>query len=65
MSIHRDTLKAMIRVYQGFELSDEELEIIRPELDNYLTELEILKELDLSDIMSARLLWAKEGGQSQ
>ena len=65
MSIHKDTLKAMIRDYQGFELSDEELESIRPELDIYLAELEKLRDLDLSDVMSARLLWAKEGGQSQ
>ena len=33
MSFDSDTLKALIRDYQGFELSDEELEFIRPELD--------------------------------
>ena len=65
MSINKETLKAMIRDFQGFELSDEELEMIRPELDNYLAELELLKELDLSDTLSARLLRAKEGGQVQ
>ncbi len=65
MSIPKDTLKAMIRDFQGFEMSDEELELIRPELDNYLAELELLKELDLSDTLSARLLRAKEGGQVQ
>ena len=65
MSIPKETLKAMIRDFQGFELSDEELEMIRPELDNYLAELELLKELDLSDTMSARLLRAKEGGEVQ
>ena len=62
MSFDRDTLKAMIRDYQGFELSDEELQFIRPELDIYLAEVERLKDLDLSDVMSARLLRAKEGG---
>lgn len=62
MSFDSDTLKALIRDYQGFELSDEELEFIRPELDIYLAEVERLKDLDLSDVMSARLLRAKEGG---
>jgi hypothetical protein len=61
MSISNETLKAMIRDYHGFELSDEELELIRPELDNYMAELEKLRELDLSNVMSARLLRAKEG----
>ena len=65
MTISRDTLKAMIRDFQGFDLSDEELEIIRPELETYLAELEILKDLDLCDVMSARLLQAKERGDLQ
>ena len=61
MSISNETLKAMIRDYHGFELSDEELDLIRPELDNYIAEMEKLRELDLSNVMSARLLRAKEG----
>lgn len=52
----------MVRDFQGFEVSDEELELIRPELDNYIAELEKLRELDLSEVISARLLRAKEGG---
>ena len=63
MPIHKDTLKAMIRDYQGFELSDEELEIIRPELENYLDEVEKLQSLDLSGVLSARLLQVEGGGQ--
>ena len=62
MSIPTETLKAMVRDFQGFEVSDEELELIRPELDNYIAELEKLRELDLSEVISARLLRAKEGG---
>ncbi len=62
MAIEIDTLKAMIRDYGGFEISDEELEIVRPALDNYLAEVEKLKDLDLSGVMSARLLRAQEGG---
>ena len=64
MALSRETLKAMIRNYHGFHLSDEELERIRPELDDYLAAIEPLRELDLSNILSARLLRAHEGGQS-
>ena len=62
MAIEIETLKAMIRDYGGFEISDEELEIVRPALDNYLAEVEKLDDLDLSGVMSARLLRAQEGG---
>lgn len=63
MGISKETLKAMIRDYQGFELSDAELELIQPELDAYLAELENIRSLDLSDVMSARLLHPDEGGK--
>ena len=56
MSISNETLKAMIRDFNGFELSDEELELVRPELDYYLDELKKLEGLDLSDAFSSRLL---------
>ena len=64
MTISTETLKAMIRDYKGIELSDEELELVRPELESYLAEVELLKELDLSGLMSSRLLRAKEGGEA-
>lgn len=64
MALSAETLKAMIRDYHGFHLSDEELERIRPELDDYLAAIEQLRELDLSTVLSARLLRAHEGGQS-
>jgi hypothetical protein len=64
MTISTETLKAMIRDYKGFELSDEELELVRPELESYLTEVELLRELDLSGLMSSRLLRAREGGDA-
>ena len=63
MAIPKETLRAMIRDFHGFELSDAELELIRLELDSYIAEIEKLRELDLSDVMSARLLRAQEGGQ--
>ena len=63
MSIQNETLKAIMRDYHGFELSDEELDLIRPDLDMYTAELEKLRELDLSAVMSSRLLRAKEGDE--
>ncbi len=56
MSIPNETLKAMIRDYKGVELSDEELELVRPELESYFAELKKLEDLDLSDIFSGRLM---------
>jgi len=54
--IINETLKAMIRDYDGLELSDEELELVRPELESYLAELKKLEDLDLSDVFSGRLM---------
>jgi hypothetical protein len=64
MALSTETLKAMLRDYHGFPLSDEDFERVRPELEHYLAEVEQLRELDLATIMSARLLRADEGGQS-
>ena len=64
MALSTDTLKALMRDYHGFHLTDEEFERVRLELDLYLAEVEKLCELDLSTIMSARLLRADEGGHS-
>jgi hypothetical protein len=64
MGVQKETLRAMVRDYHGFELSDEELELIQPALDEYMTEMEKLRGLDLSNVMSGRLLRAMEGGQS-
>ena len=60
MSIPVETLKAMIRDYNGLDLSDEELELVRPELESYLTELKKLEDLDLSNIFSGRLMHIPE-----
>ena len=64
MAITKETLQAMIREFHGIELSDEELDLIAPALDSYLAEVENLRELDLSDVMSGRILSAQEGGKS-
>ena len=60
MSIPNETLKAMIRDYKGLELSDEELELVRPELETYFSELTKLESLDLSDTLSGRLMQLPE-----
>ncbi len=65
MDIDRKTLRDMLHIYQGFELSDEEFDLIEPELQSYFDTIETMKELDLSDILSGRLLRASEGGASQ
>ena len=64
MSISYDTMRAIIREYGGFELSDEELELVRPEVEGYLQAMSEVADLDLSDTMSSRLLRAAEGGNS-
>lgn len=61
MVLTRETLKAMIREYQGFPLSDEELERVLPELENYCQAVEQLRALDLSAVFSSRLLRVREG----
>ena len=63
MVVQKDTLKAIIRDYHGFDLTEEEMELVRPELDSYLAEVEKLRELDLASVMSSRLLRVKEGGE--
>ncbi|MCY4365945.1 MAG: hypothetical protein OXE17_06970 [Chloroflexi bacterium] len=62
MGISNETMRAIIREYGGFELSDEELEQVKPEVDSYIEAMAETAELDLSDTMSSRLLRAAEGG---
>lgn len=62
MGISNETMRAIIREYGGFELSDEELEQVRPEVDSYIEAMAEIAALDLSDTMSSRLLRAAEGG---
>ena len=62
LSISEETLEAMIRDYYGLDLSDAELDMIRPELDNYIAHIETLRGMELSSVMSGRLLREMEGG---
>ena len=62
MAISNETLKAMIRDYGGLELSDEELDLVRPEIESYMESMAEIEELNLGDMMSSRLLHVQEGG---
>ena len=63
MPIEKETMKAMIRDFHGFEISDEELDMVAPALNGYLADVAMLRDLDLSDVMSGRLIHADEGGE--
>ena len=45
MALSNETLKAMIRDYGGFDLSDEELDKVRPELEFYMEEMKKLEDI--------------------
>ena len=62
MGISKETMRAIIREYGGFELSDEELDLVQPEVDGYLEAMAGITDLDLANVMSSRLLRAAEGG---
>ena len=64
MPVSKDTLKALIQEYGGIPLSDEELDLVAPEVDSYLAEATQLRELDLSSVMSGRLMRADEGNEN-
>jgi hypothetical protein len=64
LPVSKETLKAMIREYGGIPLSDEELDLVAPEVDSYLAEAIQLRELDLSSVMSGRLMRADEGNEN-
>ena len=61
MAISKETMRAMIRDYQGIELSDDELDLVRPEVDSYIEAMAEIAGLELSGVMSSRLLRAAEG----
>ncbi len=64
MKIPNATLQAMIQAYHGFALSERELDLVGPELENYCIAIEELRALDLSNVLSGRLLHAQEGGRA-
>ncbi len=65
MSVSDDTLQAIIRDYNGFELSAAEMELVRPEIEYYMEQVKILEDLDLSGAMSGRLLRMPAADESE
>jgi hypothetical protein len=63
MLISDETLQAIIRDYQGFELTDEELALVKPEVESYLSELALWDDLDLSAAISSRLIRVPHEGE--
>ena len=61
MSISKETLKAMIKEYDGLNISDSELELVLPEIENYLIAAHSMADLDLSEVFSGRLYRLQEG----
>lgn len=64
MRVSDETLHAIIRDYRGIELSAEELALVRPEVDYYMAQLEILDGLELAGVMSGRLLRMPAGDEA-
>ncbi|MQF69414.1 hypothetical protein FIM12_03660 [SAR202 cluster bacterium AD-804-J14_MRT_500m] len=64
MEVSKETLKAIAQEFHGIEISDDELDIVLPEVRGYVSAMRSLDDLDLSDVMSARLLKVKEGDES-
>lgn len=64
MEISKETLRVMIRSYKGFDLTDDEMDLVLPELQSYFEAVDKMNELDLSDTFSARLSRAREGNVS-
>tara|TARA_B100001013_G_scaffold341194_1_gene265375 strand:+ start:1126 stop:1329 length:204 start_codon:yes stop_codon:yes gene_type:complete len=65
MPISKETLKAMIRDYEVLNISDSELDLILPEIENYLTAVNSIEDLDLSEVVSGRLYRPQEGGSDE
>ena len=61
MAVPKETLKAIIRDYGGFELTDEEFDIVRPEIESYFAEVKKMEGLNLFDVISSRLIRLDQG----
>lgn len=60
--VTEDTLRAMLREFGGVEPTDEEMERVLISVNTYLQRAQPLGDLDLSTVLSGRLLHAQEGG---
>ena len=51
----------MIKEFDGLDISDSELELVLPEIENYLIAANSMADLDLSEVFSGRLYRPQEG----
>lgn len=65
LAISKDTLKAIIRDYNGLTLSESELKQVMVILEVFGDEVEKIRNLDLSNVVPACLPRADETGQSR
>ena len=61
MGVSKETLRNILSEFGGLEMTDDELAKAVPMVQAYVDRLEKIKDLDLSTVMSSRLLRAKEG----
>ncbi len=61
MDIRRETIRAMIKDYDSFDLTEEELDIVEAGLKAYADAVAMMGDLELGDVVSARVIQAKQG----
>ena len=63
MDIKRETIRAMIKDYDSLDLTEEELDIVEEGLKAYANAVAQMADLELGDVVSARVMQAKQGGK--
>ena len=63
MAVTRETLRRMLKELGGLELTEDELDRVLPHVQNYAEQAGRLRHLDLSEVLSSRLLRADEEDQ--
>jgi hypothetical protein len=61
MTVTRETLRRMLEEFGGLPMTDEELDRVLPHIQNYVNQAATMKQLDLAQVWSGRLLRADEG----
>ena len=61
MQVTKESLRTMIETFGGLNMSDEELEQIVPQIQQYVDLSKQFDDFDLSEVLSTRLIRADEG----
>ena len=61
MPVTKEMLRAMLETLGGLDMTDEELEKAVPQVQIYVDQSAKLKQLDLSEVYSSRLLHPDDG----